>query len=130
MTPDKPTPEQALQFFAEREPYPDEDYVAMMSALIAIEAERTALRAQLKEYSGWSPGQFLGLLAEHRALQRKHVELDSRRFELQAQLDEARTALEQAQMYLFGTPNLGGLQSTVTAIEQVLSKLTDSKESQ
>lgn len=52
----------------------------------ALQKELAEAKAQLKEYSGWSPHQFLGLLEEHRELGRKYVKLDSRRYALEVEV--------------------------------------------
>ena len=63
---------------------------------IKLEQERDALKAQLREYAGWSPHQFTGLLAEHRALQAKYIALDTEKHELRKEVRQLLDELQHA----------------------------------
>lgn len=52
---------------------------ALTSRCEVLEQHHREKDERLKEYSGWSPHQFLGLLDEHRELGKRHIALDTKR---------------------------------------------------
>lgn len=53
----------------------------------ALKAELEWTKKALKEYEGWSPKQFMGLMEEHRSLQKRYVELDTEKCALQKRVE-------------------------------------------
>ncbi len=66
----------------------NEDYQILRTA-------NAELTAKLREYSGWSPHQFLGLLAEHNALKKTYRETVSGLQEELREKDRSLTACQQ-----------------------------------
>lgn len=72
-----------------------------------LQRERDKLRRQvevlvkqLDEYSGWSPHQFLGLLEEHRKLQRSHLALDTQLRQRISDLEQENAELKKELDYI------------------------------
>jgi hypothetical protein len=77
---------------------PETSALGWLPEITELLAEVDRLRAQLKEYEGWSPHQFEGVLKQHKELGEKYIVLDRKWHDLQAQLAAADLHIKDLQI--------------------------------